>query len=534
MRGRHCLIMANKIPIVSITAQPIQMPEDILGDGFETIWCDARTANRTMSVEADQPLLDENALAAQYENAIFIIDTIFLQHNDVELLGKLPANQIFYQIDSPVSIEMAQLLDLRGAFAFDISDGDALAHAIRYYCFIGSDGYRSNAVNLQIGAVPPQSIKQFGRVYTEINVDFNDWELIAYPDSGADKSNYIPAFITDRLLLDHAVDGDVELKLKVNKFDLSTHQMIGSIEKTGTDIVDGIDIVGNEVRGYEIQAMLYAKGHGRVRVGNFHMRRSRGPYGNMMPNDERIVNKQLHDDVVVYFDAGDLKPPLNVYFSGWRTKEGYEGNRMMKSMGAPYILVADQRLKGGAFYMGNADFERELLCFIQSKLNELNFDPHDVILSGMSMGTFGAMYYGSQLAPRAIVVGKPLTNLGDIAQNGRVKRPDDFNTIEDIQLYHEGDLSDVASKRLNERFWRVFSQGDFSDTTLALAYMEQDDYDDQAFYDIQKNVKAHYPNAKILSRGFEGRHNDNTADVVAWFRLQYGKQLEKYGRKWSN
>lgn len=312
MRGKHYLIMANKIPIVSITAQPIQMPEDLLGDGFETIWCDARTANSTMLVEADQPLLDENELAAQYENAIFIIDALFLQCDDVELLGKLTTNQIFYQIDSLVSIEMARLLDLRGAFAFDIRDGDALAHDIRYYCFIGSDGYRSNAVNLQIGAVPLQSIKQFGRVYTEFTVDFDDWELVAYPDSGADNSNYIPAFITDRLLLDHAVDGNVELKLKVNQFDLRTHQMIGSIEKIGTDIVDGIDIVGNEVRGHKIQAMLYAKGHGRVRVGNFHMRCSRGPYGNMMPNDERIVNKQLHDDVVVYFDAGDLKPPLNV------------------------------------------------------------------------------------------------------------------------------------------------------------------------------------------------------------------------------
>lgn len=535
MHGRRYLIMANKVPIVSITAQPIQMPEDILGDGFEPIWCDAATANLAMLIEADQALIEADVLAKQYENAIFIIDATLLAHNDLELIGKLPANQIFYQINSAVSVEMQQLLDLRGAFAFDIIDGPALARDIRYYCFIGSDGYRSNALNLQVGHVSPQTIKQFGKVYTEFTIDWPDWNLLAYPDSGADNSNYIPPFISDRLLVDYdLVDVDVELKLKVNKIDLRTHQIIESVEKTGLDIVKGIDLVGDELNGYNVQAMLYARGRGRVRVGNFHMRRSRGPYGNLMPNDGRIISQKLHDDVIYYFDAGDLKPPLNVYFSGWRTKEGYEGNRMMQSMGAPYILIADQRLKGGAFYMGDASFEQAIVALIQEKLQDLNFDAHDVILSGMSMGTFGAMYYGSQLTPQAIIVGKPLTNLGDIAQNGRVKRPDDFNTIEDIQLYYEGDLSDAASKRLNERFWRVFEQGDFSKTTLALAYMEQDDYDDQAFYDVQKSVKAHYPNAKILARGFEGRHNDNTADVVAWFQLQYRKQLEKYGREWGN
>ena len=44
------------------------------------------------------------------------------------------------------------------------------------------------------------------------------------------------------------------------------------------------------------------------------------------------------------FHPGDLKPPLNVYFSGYRTAEGFEGYFMMKRMNAPATALV-----GGAF-----------------------------------------------------------------------------------------------------------------------------------------------------------------------------------------
>ena len=45
-----------------------------------------------------------------------------------------------------------------------------------------------------------------------------------------------------------------------------------------------------------------------------------------------------------------MKPPLNVYFSGYRTAEGFEGYYMMKRMNAPFYLSAILVLKVVVLY----------------------------------------------------------------------------------------------------------------------------------------------------------------------------------------
>ncbi|MGV1143774.1 accessory Sec system protein Asp2 [Staphylococcus aureus] len=39
------------------------------------------------------------------------------------------------------------------------------------------------------------------------------------------------------------------------------------------------------------------------------------------------------------------------------------------------------------------------------------------------MGSLCALYYGAQLNPQAIIVGKPLVNIGTIAEHMRLLRP---------------------------------------------------------------------------------------------------------------
>ena len=34
---------------------------------------------------------------------------------------------------------------------------------------------------------------------------------------------------------------------------------------------------------------------------------------------------EKRDEFIHYFNPGDMKPPLNVYFSGYRPAEGFEG-----------------------------------------------------------------------------------------------------------------------------------------------------------------------------------------------------------------
>ena len=101
---------------------------------------------------------------------------------------------------------------------------------------------------------------------------------------------------------------------------------------------------------------------------------------------------EKRDEFIHYFNPGDMKPPLNVYFSGYRP-EGFEGYFMMNKMNAPFILIGDPRLEGGSFYLGSETFEQGIINVIQNALDFLGFKHDELILSGLSMGSFGALYY---------------------------------------------------------------------------------------------------------------------------------------------
>ncbi|MCP9358459.1 accessory Sec system protein Asp2 [Liquorilactobacillus satsumensis] len=274
----------------------------------------------------------------------------------------------------------------------------------------------------------------------------------------------------------------------------------------------------NNDSGTFLNVILYAQGTGKISLGALHYRWSRQGFGQFIPGGQRFADKK-RQEFLYYFDPGDLKPPLNVYFSGYRSLEGFEGYFMLKKMGAPFLLISDPRLEGGAFYLGTDEFEGKISNIIQAALTWLDFNNKQLILSGISMGTFGALYYGSLFQPHAIIVGKPLLNVGTIAINGKLLRPQDFDTALDLlQLLLKTD-SQSAAVKLNQRFWDKFAFADLSETTIAAAYMENDDYDRDAF---QKMITG-FPNnqVKIIGRGYVGRHNDNSPAIIKWFLAQY-------------
>jgi accessory secretory protein Asp2 len=148
------------------------------------------------------------------------------------------------------------------------------------------------------------------------------------------------------------------------------------------------------------------------------------------------------------------------------------------------------------------------------------------------MGTFASLYYGARLNPHGIIVGKPLVHLGTIAQNNRIKRPNEFGTSLDMLLLLQGGTSHADIKALNDRFWKQFRQGHFANTTFAFAYMFDDDYDQDAFPSVQADLKNRYPTVRIWQKGFVGRHNDETAGVVNWFLGRYSHMLaQDFGRE---
>ena len=164
------------------------------------------------------------------------------------------------------------------------------------------------------------------------------------------------------------------------------------------------------------------------------------------------ISKFIH-----YFHPGDLKPPLNVYFSGYRTAEGFEGYFMMKRMNAPFILIADPRIEGGAFYLGSENYEQAIRKVIQNALDYLGFANNQLILSGLSMGSFGALYYATKLNPAAVIVGKPLINLGTIANNMKLVRPNDFGTSLDILRLNQNGITNKDVVQLDNHFGSKFS-----------------------------------------------------------------------------
>lgn len=269
---------------------------------------------------------------------------------------------------------------------------------------------------------------------------------------------------------------------------------------------------------------LWAKGSGKISVGELHYREIVGAEGTFLPGDVRHADGS-GEEFFSYLEKMDGQPPLNVYFSGYRTLEGFEGYRMMHSFGAPFLLLTDPRLEGGKFYIGSEEYEKKLEETIRGALKELGFDRSQLILSGISMGTYGAAYYGAALLPHAVILGKPLMNAGSVAANERILRPGDFPTSLDVLRSLEGDIGEEARKRLDQRMWERFDRADFTNTRFAIAYMQQDDYDPHAYEDILEHLEG--KKVPIYGKGLTGRHNDNTEGIVQWFRSQYRKILQE-------
>lgn len=187
------------------------------------------------------------------------------------------------------------------------------------------------------------------------------------------------------------------------------------------------------------------------------------------------------------------------------------------------------RLEGGAFYLGDDEYEKFITTGIQDCLNQLGFDRSQLILSGLSMGTFGALYNGCKLQPHAIIIGKPLASLGDIAVNERISRPGGFPTSLDVLVKNCGDMSQKSIDSLNHHFWDLFDQTDWSQTKFIVSYMLEDDYDMTAYDRLISHIDD--VGVEIIGKGIHGRHNDDTYSIVAWFKNQYDGILKSdFGR----
>ena len=324
--------------------------------------------------------------------------------------------------------------------------------------------------------------------------------------------------------LEYEKDPEVEIALSCTQFlrgSVSTvqHQWFFTEQE-----LENVVIVDNEMATGPVFVSLLAKGNGRLKIIALHDRYSRRGHGVFLPGGRRYVTSN-REEIFYYFDPGDLKPPLNVYFSGYKTLQGFEGYYMMRKMGCPFLLIAEPRLEGGSFYMGSEEYENAIKEILHSHIEELGFTREQVILSGLSMGTYGALYYGCDIRPHAMILGKPLASIGDVAENERIHRPGGFPTSLDVLHYISGNTDDTAISALNERFWNKFEATDWGRSKFIVSYMIEDDYDSTAYNQLISHVKSE--GVQVYGKGIHGRHNDATGPIAGWFKSQYDKILRE-------
>lgn len=382
------------------------------------------------------------------------------------------------------------------------------------------------AADLRVAGAFHGEIRYTGNSCIELKGDFGDdfrpiifWQSNVLYDAGTVLS----------LFLELGKDKDIELKLQVRAVDRTAESRFLQEKVFPTRLLRNPVRYEGEHNAY-LTFTLHASGKGTLKVGNLHYRYlteeilESGEDSTFLPGDRRFADGR-GQEIFSCFRPMDMKPPLNVFFSGYRHIEGFDGNAMMEALGAPYLLLSDHRLSGGSFYFGTRDYEDQILKIIWKYMNRLGFTEDQVILSGLSMGATAALYYGAFIHPHAIITGKPIVNLGTLARNETTIRPGGFSTALDIVRTLEGGLTEECLNAMDRRFWDRFDETDFTGTEIAIAYMQQDDYDGTAYFDILKHLEG--KRISVYGKGIEGRHNDNSIAVNRWFRHLYYRILRE-------
>ncbi|WP_128837344.1 accessory Sec system protein Asp2, partial [Streptococcus sp. DD11] len=180
------------------------------------------------------------------------------------------------------------------------------------------------------------------------------------------------------LWLEYEKEGDCQLRLRVcNIQEGSTAHIIHEAVFAEADMQEAM-VLDHDDTSY-LAVSLEAQGQGRLQIGALHQRLTRYHFGKYVLGG-RILTDSRRQEINYFFYPGDLKPPLAVYFSGYRRAEGFEGFGMMRGMGTPFLLFSDPRVDGGMFYLGSQELESGIHQIIQEHLDLLDFTERDLIL----------------------------------------------------------------------------------------------------------------------------------------------------------
>ena len=280
--------------------------------------------------------------------------------------------------------------------------------------------------------------------------------------------------------------------------------------------------------GRQLSVSLRAQGKGHFTIGALHVREAVENGAAFLPGSLWMADSG-REEVFSYFNPMDRKEPLTVVFAGRRPQEGFDGTELLEEIRSPILLLSDPRLGGGCGYLGSEQYERNVEARILDAIAWLKLSPEQVIFTGNSMGAVGALYYGARIHPAAYVLGRPVINLGSTAQRERIQRPGGFPVSLDILRRLTGGVGRENAEALDRKMQERLQKGAFRRAEMAVAYMQEDDYDPEAYLDLLRGLRGQ--ECKIYGKGFSGRHNDSQEEVREWLNLQYHRiRRERYGR----
>lgn len=323
--------------------------------------------------------------------------------------------------------------------------------------------------------------------------------------------------------LEYSKGPSVSVSLEITQFVEGSLAEISEFWKFDeTELAQVIQVESKQ--GGQAFVSICARGSGTLRIIALHKRNSRGSHGYFLPGGERYVTSD-REELFCYFDPRDMKPPLNVFFSGWEIPERFQGYNLNRKLGCPFLLLKEHRLRGGSFYVGSKEYEEMVLSVIKKYMRELGFSSKQVILSGLSMGAYASMYYGCDIRPHALVLMKPLAGIGNVAANEKYSRPGGYPTSLDVLKFLGGDTDLEAIKKVNEKFWKKFDSADWGESKFIISYMIEDDFESGVYEEILSHLRSE--GVQVYGRGLHGRHSDAQVATANWFSSQFIKMLRE-------
>lgn len=388
-----------------------------------------------------------------------------------------------------------------------------LTNELKYF-YAGSTGRNHGCVNVAVSPDFKGEMKWSGNHQLTLSGNFGtDYKQVVYWRENL----HIHREQTMELWLEYKKTEGVSIQLEAIQFAPNKQSRMVNYWSFDEDDMKQVVLLDSSKGKGPVSVSVRAKGEGILEIVSLHHRRSRGGYGHYLPGGKRTVTSD-REEIFAYFDPGNVRPPLNVFFSDYNTMETFEGYQLMRQLKHPFLLLADNRLAGGGAYMGSREYEAKILEILNEATRILGFSKKQVLMSGISMGACGALYYATKFKPDALVLAKPVLSLGDMATMEKKERPGGFPESFDLLLKHVNALSLVSAKRLNERFWVPFCGADWRGVKICLTYMCQDELDPTAYERILTNVQSE--GVEVYGKGLQGRHDDATQTMMESFMEQ--------------